>query len=117
MAVTYTWNCRTLDCYTKFDVSGTELTDVVFNVHWSVQGTKTVSKVEYMSNSIGTVSISTESIDPSKFIAVDKLTNAEVTAWCKTALGADEVTRIEANIASEIEEKVAPKVVTLTIES
>tara|TARA_R110002033_G_scaffold78355_1_gene129816 strand:- start:1021 stop:1374 length:354 start_codon:yes stop_codon:yes gene_type:complete len=117
MAVKYTWNCRTLDCYTKFDASGTELTDVVFNIHWSVQGTKTVSKVEYISSSIGTVSISTESIDPSKFIAVDKLTNDEVTAWCKTALGADEVTRIEANIASDIEEKVAPKVVTLTIDN
>ena len=117
MAVKYTWNCRTLDCYTKFDASGTELIDVVFNIHWSVQGTKTVSKVEYISSSIGTASISTESIDPSKFIAVDKLTNAEVTAWCKDALGADEVTRIEANIASDIEEKVAPKVVTLTIEN
>lgn len=117
MAVKYTWNCRTLDCYTKFDASGTELIDVVFNIHWSVQGTKTVSKVEYISSSIGTASISTESIDPSKFIAVDKLTNAEVTAWCKDALGADEVTRIEANIASDIEDKVAPKVVTLTIEN
>jgi|TARA_X000001382_G_scaffold102543_1_gene77336 hypothetical protein len=117
MAVTYTWNCRTLDCYTKFDASGTELTDVVFNVHWSVQGTKTVSNIEYTSSSIGTVSVSTESIDPSTFIAVNELTNAEVTAWCKAALGADEVTRIEANIASDIEEKVAPKVVTLTIES
>jgi len=117
MAIKYTWNCRTLDCYTKFDASGTELTDVVFNIHWSVQGTKTVSKVEYTSSSIGTVSISTESIDPSKFIAVDKLTDAEVTVWCKDGLGADEVTRIEANIASDIEDKIAPKVITLTIES
>ena len=117
MAITYTWNCRTLDCYTKFDASGTELIDVVFNIHWSVQGDKTVSDVEYMSSSIGTASISTESIDPSKFIAVNELTNAEVTNWCKDALGADEVARIEANIASDIEDKVAPKVVTLTIES
>ena len=35
MANTYSWNCKTVDCYPTFD----DETDVVYNVHWRLTAT------------------------------------------------------------------------------
>ena len=50
---TYSWNCRTVDCYTELDSNS----DVVYNIHWRY--TATSDKVDsegnpYVASSIGT---------------------------------------------------------------
>ena len=104
MATTYDWNCRTVDCYP----TDGEYTDVVYNVHWIVTGTSDQKDSEgnfYTATNIGTETISTTD-----------LTNADVVAWTKAAMGADQVTALEANIQSAIDSEITPTSVTLTIE-
>lgn len=111
--ITYDWNCRTVDAYTSVG----ELTDVVYNVHWRVTGiSEELDSHEnpYQATNIGTQTLNTEDI--TDFIPVDELTNDQVTEWVKSAMGADSVSKIENNIASQIAEKENPTSVTMTIE-
>ena len=113
MATTYDWNCRTVDCYP----TDGEYTDVVYNVHWIVTGTSDQKDSEgnfYTATNIGTETISTS--DLSSFTPFADLTNADVVAWTKAAMGADQVTALEANIQSAIDSEITPTSVTLTIE-
>ena len=113
MATTYDWNCATVDCYP----TDGEYTDVVYNVHWRVTGTSDTLDPEgnaYTATSIGTQTISTS--DLSGFTPFDDLTNADVVAWTKEAMGADEVTALEANLDSQIDLEITPTSVTLTIQ-
>jgi len=112
MATTYGWNCATVDCYP----TDGEYTDVVYNVHWIVTGTSDTLDPEgnaYTATSIGTQTISTS--DLSGFTPFDDLTNADAVAWTKSAMGADEVTALEANLDSQIALEITPTSVTLTI--
>ena len=112
MATTYDWNCRTVDCYPT-DQSYTE---VVYNVHWIVTGTSDQKDSEgnfYTATNIGTETISTS--DLSSFTPFADLTNADVVAWTKAAMGADQITALEANIQSAIDLDITPTSVTLTI--
>lgn len=112
MATTYDWNCATVDCYP----TDGEYTDVVYNVHWRVTGTSDTLDPEgnaYTATSIGTQTISTS--DLSGFTPFDDLTNADAVAWTKSAMGADEVTALEANLDSQIALEITPTSVTLTI--
>ena len=113
MATTYDWNCRTVDCYPEQDSE----TDVVYNVHWIVTGTSDTLDPDgnaYTATSIGTQTISTDDI--TDFTPFADLTNADVVAWTKEAMGADQVTALEANIQSQIDLEITPTSVTLTIE-
>ena len=113
MATTYDWNCRTVDCYP----TDGEYTDVVYNVHWIVTGTSDQKDSEgnfYTATNIGTETISTS--DLSSFTPFADLTNADVVAWTKAAMGAEQVTVLEANIQSSIDLEITPTTVTLTIE-
>ena len=113
MATTYDWNCRTVDCYP----TDGEYTDVVYNVHWIVTGTSDTLDPDgnaYTATNIGTETISTS--DLSSFTPFADLTNADVVAWTKTAMGAEQVTALEANIQSAIDLEITPTSVTLTIE-
>jgi hypothetical protein len=113
MATTYDWNCRTVDCYP----TDQSYTDVVYNVHWIVTGTSDTLDPDgnaYTATSIGTQTISTS--DLSSFTPFADLTNADVVAWTKAAMGADQVTALEANIQSQIDLEITPTSVTLTIE-
>jgi hypothetical protein len=113
MATTYDWNCRTVDCYP----TDGEYTDVVYNVHWIVTGTSDTLDPDgnaYKATNIGTETISTS--DLSSFTPFADLTNADVVAWTKAAMGADQVTALEANIQSQIDLEITPTSVTLTIE-
>ena len=112
MATTYDWNCATVDCYP----TDGEYTDVVYNVHWRVTGTSDTLDPEgnaYTATSIGTQTISTS--DLSGFTPFDDLTNADAVAWTQSAMGADEVTALEANLDSQIALEITPVSVTLTI--
>ena len=113
MATTYDWNCRTVDCYPTDE----SYTDVVYNVHWIVTGTSDTLDPDgnaYTATSIGTQTISTDDI--TDFTPFADLTNADVVAWTKEAMGADQVTALEANIQSQIDLEITPTSVTLTIE-
>jgi len=112
MATTYDWNCKTVDCYP----TDGEYTDVVYNVHWRVTGTSDTLDPEgnaYTATSIGTQTISTS--DLSGFTPFDDLTNADAVAWTQSAMGAEQVTTLEANLDSQIALEITPVSVTLTI--
>jgi len=112
--ITYDWNCKTVDAY----VEQNNEADVVYNVHWIVTG---VSDIEdpnspntfYQSTNIGTQTLDVSEI--TNFIPFDQVTNAEVVEWTQDAMGAEQVTQIEASIASQIESLIHPTTITLTV--
>lgn len=117
--IIYTWNCRTTDVYPNYE----GLNDVVYNVHWIVIGKKTVGEKEYYQQSIGTQTISVQTIQPEGFIPFPSPADqaecdafaAQVTAWVKEEMGTERVAEIEASIATQIENQINPPSVTLTI--
>jgi len=107
---TYNWNCKTVDCYPEQNNE----TDVVYNVHWIVTGTSEDSEGKsYSATNIGTQTLDTSQI--TTFIPFDQLTNDEVVAWTKGAMGDEQVASIEASIQSQIDSLITPTSVTLTI--
>ena len=112
MAITYTWNCTTVDTYpTKSDQA-----DVIFNVHWGLTGvddTEDEIKGRPMGDSYGVVSLDTE--DLSTFTAFADITEADVIGWVEAALGEDQVASIKTSIDAQIAEKITPTVVTKQI--
>ena len=108
----YNWNCKTVDCYPEQDNEA----DVVYNVHWIVTGTSdqlNPEGVAYSATSIGTQSLDTSQI--TNFIPFDQLTNDEVVAWTKGAMGDEQVASIESSIQNQIDSLITPTSVTLTI--
>ena len=114
MANTYSWNCRTVDCYPTFD----EQSDVVYNVHWRL--TATSDQVDsndnpYVASVYGTQAISTDDIE--NFIPFADLTNTIVTGWVEDIWGEDKVAEMKTNLDNNIESQINPTSVTLQIES
>ena len=108
--ITYDWNCKTVDCYPEQNSEA----DVVYNVHWIVTGTSEDSEGKsYSATNIGTQALDTSQI--TNFIPFDQLTNDEVVAWTKGAMGDEQVASIEASIQSQIDNLITPTSVTLTI--
>jgi len=103
--ITYDWNCKTVDVHPQEEGE----TDVVYNVHWIVTGTKE----DYSVTSIGTQVVPLDPETP--FIPFDELTNEVVVGWTKNAMGEEQVQSIEDNIASQIAELENPTSITMTI--
>jgi len=104
--ITYDWNCKTVDVYPQEEGE----TNVVYNVHWIVSGTKE----DYSATNIGTQIVT---LNPeTEFIPFDELTNEVVVDWTKEAMGEEQVEAIEGSIASQIDELENPTSVTMTIE-
>ena len=109
---TYNWNCKTVDCYPEQDNEA----DVVYNVHWIVTGVS--DQVDPQGNPYLATNIGTQTLDTSQittFIPFDQLTNDEVVAWTKGAMGDEQAAGIEASIQSQIDSLITPTSVTLTI--
>ena len=109
---TYNWNCRTVDCYPEQDNEA----DVVYNVHWIVTGTSDQTDpqgVPWTATNIGTQTLDTSQI--TDFIPFDQLTNDEIVAWTKGAMGDEYVAAIEKSIQDQIDYLITPTSVTLTI--
>ena len=104
MAVT--WNVVSLDA-TKTVGS---LSDVVTTVHWTASDSETVSGVEHIGSSYGSVGLA--EADSSSFTAYASITKDNAIEWAKAALGSDEVTRIETSISAQITESKAPTTTT-----
>ena len=110
--VTYEWNCKTVDCYVETQGES----DVVYNVHWIVNGASDALDPEgnpYVSTSIGTQALNIDDI--TDFIPFDQVTNEKVVEWTKSAMGEEQVASIEAGIASAIELLINPVTVTLQL--
>jgi len=108
----YNWNCKTVDCYPEQNNEA----DVVYNVHWIVTGVS--DEVDSKGNPYSATNIGTQTLDTSQitnFIPFDQLTNDEVVAWTKGAMGDEQVASIEASIQGQIDSLIAPTSVTLTI--
>lgn len=120
MAITYTWDCRTVDTYPTHsdaqDPANSE-NDVVWNIHYRLTGSETKSGVYYSESVIGTTPISVE--DLSSFTPFSSLTNEIITGWATASLESDHsgsVAALKANISSSIVEQRKPSSVTKTIE-
>eukprot|EP00481_Brizalina_sp_1-RS-2013_P001809 TRINITY_DN460_c0_g1_i2.p1 TRINITY_DN460_c0_g1~~TRINITY_DN460_c0_g1_i2.p1 ORF type:complete len:115 (-),score=16.89 TRINITY_DN460_c0_g1_i2:72-416(-) len=112
MATVYDWNCKTVDVHPQ--EAGE--TDVVYSVHWIVTGISDELDPEgnaYQSTSIGTQIVPLDS--ESEFIPFEDLTNEIVVDWTKDAMGAEQVTSIEASIQQAIDLEINPTSVTMTI--
>ena len=108
MAITYTWNCKTVDTYPTKDGKN----DVIFNVHWRLTGQDDTADKNTSVN-YGIVSLDTS--DLTSFKAFDDITESDINSWVESALGADKVTAIKASIDGQIAEKITPTSVTKTI--
>lgn len=102
MATTYTWTINAMDCYPQHDGE----TDVVFTVHWTLNGTDGT----YNGSVYGTVGVTYDASAP--FTPYADLTQNQVVGWVEAALGAEQVASLEANIATQIANQANPPVVT-----
>ena len=88
----------------------------MYNVHWIVTGTSDQTDPQGMpwaATNIGTQVLDTSQI--TNFIRFDQLTNDEIVAWTKGAMGDEQVASIEASIQSQIDSLITHTSVTLTI--
>ena len=102
MTITNTWSVMQMDCYPEVDGE----TDVVFTVHWTLTGSDgTYTGYVYGSQAV--------SVDPeSPFTPYADLTQEQVISWVKNAMGEEQVTVYEQNVAAQISDQIAPPVVT-----
>ena len=82
------------------------LSDVVTTVHWTATDSETVGEDTYTGSSYGCVSLA--EADSSSFTAYADIKESDAIAWAKAAIGSDEVTAIETNIAAQITEAKTP---------
>jgi hypothetical protein len=102
MAITNTWSVVQMDAYPELDGE----TDVVFTVHWTLNGTDGT----YNGSVYGSVGVSTSS--SGAFTPYADLTEAQVISWVQDALGEEQVLSYEANVAQQIDNQINPPVVT-----
>ena len=105
MANTYAWNCKTVDVYPTHDSHS----DVVYVVHWRLTATSDQKASEnnfYVASVYGTEGVSTD--DLSNFKPFADLTNAIVTGWVETAMGADTVASMKSGLDANIVEQITP---------
>ena len=102
MAITNTWSVVQMDCYPELDGE----TDVVFTVHWTLNGTDGT----YAGSVYGSVGVT---LDPdAPFVPYADLTQTQVIGWVQDALGEEQVASYEANVAQQIADQINPPVVT-----
>lgn len=102
MAITNTWAVVQMDAYPELDGE----TDVVFTVHWTLNGTDGT----YNGSVYGSVGVSTST--SGAFTPYEDLTETQVIGWVQDALGEEQVASYEANVAQQINDQVDPPVVT-----
>ena len=108
MAITYTWDCKTVDTYPTKDSKS----DVIFNVHWRLNG-EDDTEDKNTGSIYGVASINTD--DLSTFTAFADLKESDIIGWVESGLGEDQVKSLKANLDAQIAEKITPTVVTKTI--
>ena len=102
MSITYNWTIVQMDTYPEYE----DKTDVVFTVHWTLNGTDGV----YAAGVYGSVAVALT--EGATYTPYDKLTEEQVVGWVKDALGEKQVADYEANVAKQIADQANPPVVT-----
>jgi hypothetical protein len=102
MTTTYNWTVVQMQAYPEMDGE----TDVVFVVHWVLNGTDGT----YNGSAYGSVGVTLD--EGATFTPYASLTEAQVIGWVKDALGEEAVTGYEANVAQQIADQINPPVVT-----
>ena len=102
MAITNTWAVVQMDAYPEFEGN----TDVVFTLHWTLNGTDGT----YAGSVYGSVGVTLG--DGAAFTPYENITEAQAVGWVHDALGEDQVTLCEENVARQIENQTNPPVVT-----
>lgn len=104
MAITYTWDTKTVDTYpTKSGES-----DVIFKVYWKLDGVDDTAE-KNAAYATGVVDLDTS--DLSSFTAFADVTESDVDGWVQTKIGADNISNYKRGIEAEITEKATPTVV------
>jgi len=111
MALTYTWEFPALDCYPTH----AEQENVVFNVHWRLQGEDELGNTGHVYSTVG-LTLDAEA----EFIAFEDLTKDVVQGWVETALqeqptpmtGTNVLAAIKTSIEAQIQEKLTPSRIT-----
>jgi hypothetical protein len=101
MEINYNWNFNPLESYPT--ASGE--TDVVFLVHWQLYA----NTGSYNASSIGVQPIATLE-SGSTFIPFNKLTKDIVYGWVTSSMGSENIDRIYASLATNIENQINPPV-------
>jgi len=99
---TFNWGIVQLDAYPEKD----GLTDVVFQVHWTLSGTDGT----YTGGVYGSEGVTLD-VDGG-YTPYAELTQDQVVGWVKDALGEEQVASLEANVAQQIADQINPPVVT-----
>jgi len=102
MAITNTWSVVQMDAYPEYEGE----TDVVFTVHWTLNGTDGT----YNGSVYGTVGVTID--EGATFTPYEDLTLDQVIGWVQDALGEEQVASYEANVAQQIADQIDPPVVT-----
>jgi hypothetical protein len=108
MDITYEWNFNPLQSYP----TASDQNDVVFMVHWQLYGsTGSIEESTYYDGGIiGTQDV--VYVSGSDFIPFNDLTKDIVYGWVTGSMGQDRVDSLYANIESQIQDKITPKVMT-----
>ena len=113
MANLKTWDCKSVEVYVE--ESGNS--DVVYNVNWRLNCVSDVAKPDgefYSSSVYGSQSIPAPT---GTFIPFVDLTEADVEAWTKAALGDEQVASLYAGLDAQIELEINPTSVSMQIPS
>ena len=104
MAITYTWDTKTVDTYpTKSGES-----DVIFKVYWKLEG---VDDTAEKNSAYTTGAVNLDTSDLSSFTAFADVTESDVDGWVQAEIGADQINIYKGIIEAEITEKATPTVV------
>ena len=107
MAITYTWDCKTVDVFPTKN----NKTNVVHTIHWKYTGTDNT----YSKTIIGMITINTE--DLSSFTEFGDLTNNVISSWVESELGSEKIADFQEKIENEISELNNPKSITKQIDN
>ena len=99
--ITYNWNIVQMNTYPEKD----GLTDVVFQIHWTLTGTDNI----YEGSVYNSCGVTLDESAP--YTPYNELTKEQVIGWVKANLGEEQVISFEANIATQIQNQINPPVV------
>ena len=99
MAITYTWDVKTMDTA----VSEDGLSDVVKIIHWRY----TAQEETYFATVYGTIGV--DAPNPDQFTPFDSLTEEQVISWVESKLDMNE---IKSSLEKQIDNQKAPPIVT-----
>jgi len=120
MAINYAWDVTNVDTYPSHtDDSDNTQSDVVYNVHWRLNGSDDANNdADGNPVSAGVYgSVGLDVSDLADFTSFADLTVSDVQAWVEAAIGADQVQAYKDGIDAQIAEKINPTSVSKVIGS